>query len=100
MECEIEGGSPSFIRHRANRNYEMQNEYLLNCEELLENQRFVFFYDIHDKQVRKGFLQDMVVGDILHDKLISPDDVVVFIQGITIHKVLLVRYYKILYTGK
>ena len=81
---EVEGRSPSFIRHRANKSYEMQNEYLLNCEELLENQRFVFLYDIHGKQVEKILLQSMVVGDILHDKPISPDDVVVFIQDITI----------------
>ena len=59
----------------------MQNENLLNCEELLEDQRFVFFYDIHGKQVGKILLQNMVVGDILRDKPISPDDAVVFIQG-------------------
>ena len=29
-------------------------------------------------------LQDMVVGDILHGKPMSPDDAVVFIQGIII----------------
>ena len=32
MEREVEGGPPSIIRHCANRNYEMLNEYLLNCE--------------------------------------------------------------------
>ena len=53
MEREVEGGSSSFIRHRANRSYEMQNEYVLNYEALLENQRFVFLYDIHGKQVGK-----------------------------------------------
>jgi hypothetical protein len=62
----------------------MQNEYLSNCEEFLEDQRFVFIYDIHDKQVGKELLQDMVVGDILHDKPISPYDAAVFIQDITI----------------
>ena len=53
MEHEDEGGSPSFIRHRANRSHEMQNEYHLNCEQLLEDQRFVYLYDIHGKQVGK-----------------------------------------------
>ena len=43
MKCEVEGRSPLFIQHRTNRSYEMKNEYLLNCEELLEDQRFVFF---------------------------------------------------------
>ena len=55
MEREIEGGSPSFIRHRANRSYEMQNEYLLNCEELLENQRFVFFKTFMTNKLEKDF---------------------------------------------
>ena len=62
----------------------MQNEYLLNCEELMEVQRFVYLYDIHGKQVGKKLLQYMVVGDILYGKPISPDDAVVFIQDITI----------------
>ena len=84
MERENEGGSPSFIRHRANRSYEMQNEYLLNRKELLEDQMFVYLYDIHGKQVGKRLLQDMVVGDILYDKPISLDDAMVFIQGIII----------------
>ena len=53
MECEDEGGCPSFIRHRANRSYEMQNEYLLDYEELLEDRRFVYLYNIHGKQVGK-----------------------------------------------
>ena len=58
MEREDEGGSPSFIRHRANRSFEMQNQYLSNCQELSEDQRFVYLYDIHGKQVGKGLLQD------------------------------------------
>ena len=35
-------------------------------------------------KLSKKLLQDMLVGDILHDKLISPYDAVIFIQGITI----------------
>jgi len=62
----------------------MQNEYLLNLEELSEDQRFIFLHDIHGKQVGKWLLKDMVVGNILHDKSISPDDAVVCIQDITI----------------
>ena len=53
----------------------------------MEDQRFVFLYDIHGKQVGKGFLQDMLVGDVLHNKPISPDDAVVFIQVITISEI-------------
>ena len=45
MEREDEGGSPSFLRHLANRSYEMQNEYLLNYKD----QKFVYLYDIHGK---------------------------------------------------
>ena len=86
MEREVEGGSPSFIQHRANTSYEMQNECLLNCEELLEDQRFVCLYDIHGKQVRQGLLQDMVVGDILHDKPISPDDAMVSYKALQSQK--------------
>ena len=29
----------------------MQNEYLLNCRELLENQMFVFLHDIHGNKL-------------------------------------------------
>ena len=43
-----------------------------------------FFTTIMANKLEKGFLQDMDVGDILHDKPISPDDAVFFIQGITI----------------
>ena len=64
----------------------MENEYLLNCEELLEDQMFGYLYDIHGKQIGKVLLLDMVVRDILHDKAISPDDVVVFIQILQSHK--------------
>ena len=69
MEYKVGGESPSFIRHSTNRSYEIQIE-------LLKDQRFVFIYYIHGKQVGKWYLQDMVVGDILHDKPISLDDFV------------------------
>ena len=46
MEHEVVGDTPPFIQHWTNRSYEMKNEYLPNCEELLEDQRFVFLYDI------------------------------------------------------
>ena len=84
MEHEDEGGSPSFIQHRANKSYEMQNEYLLNCKEVLEDQRFVYLYDIHDEQGGKKTLTRYGWRDILHDKPISPYDAVVFIYRITI----------------
>ena len=53
MEREVEDGSLRYIQYHTNRSYEMKNEYLLNCEELLEDQRFVFLYNIQGKQVGK-----------------------------------------------
>ena len=53
MEREVEDGSLRYVQYHTNRSYEMKNEYLLNCEELLEDQRFVFLYNIQGKQVGK-----------------------------------------------
>ncbi len=83
MEAGDQNGSPSFVRHRTNRNYEVQINNPLNSQD----RRYVFIHDIHDKQVGGGLLQDMVVGDILHGKPLSLDDAVVFIQQIIISEI-------------